>query len=97
MAIIDQRKQQVLNGSFEEYATDAEILLILYCLSLTAPLQNNYVDIYMYVLTKVFEFLGIEVPEELKKETLPPDLERELLRMKREIRTKSLKRLKKRR
>lgn len=89
-AIIEQRELQLADGTFKDYATDAEVLVVLYCLSLTAPLLSEYVDIYMYVLTKVFEFLGIQVPEELRKEELSPDLQRELLHLKREIRRKTL-------
>ncbi len=55
--------------------TDAEAMAYLNTASLTAPMRTEWVNIYMYVFTKV---MGDKVPEDLRKEEIT-DYEKGLL------------------
>jgi len=61
-----QRLAQLMKGE-EGLATDAEALAYVSNASLCHPLAYEWVDIYMYVLTRV---MGEKVPQELRKESL---------------------------
>ena len=61
-----QRLAQLMKGE-EGIATDAEALAYVSNASLSQPIASDWVDIYMYLLTKV---MGEKVPEELRKESL---------------------------
>ena len=61
-----QRLAQLIKGE-EGIATDAEALAYVSNASLSQPIASDWVDIYMYLLTKV---KGEKVPEELRKESL---------------------------
>ncbi|MGA2669835.1 MAG: hypothetical protein ABSF21_00205 [Dehalococcoidia bacterium] len=50
--------------------TDAEAAAYLYTASLTAPMGDHWVNIYMYVFNQVMKHQKIEVPDDLKVETL---------------------------
>lgn len=90
-SIYKQRLEQLEIGTFGELATDAEVLLFLYCLGLTTPLDNDYVGILLFVLNKTVHEWGIQLPKTLRMETLPQYLKEKLRVLKREIRAKSLK------
>jgi len=61
-----QRLAQLVKGE-EGTATDAEALAYVSNASLAQPIASEWVDIYMYLLTKV---MGDKVPEEMRKESL---------------------------
>lgn len=48
-------------------ATDVEALIYMYPRTLEAPLDRDWVDIYLYLGTKVF---GKETPEDIRRDTL---------------------------
>ena len=83
--IVEERKRAVEEGREEliDHASDREVLMVLCEASLNAPIRSEYVEIYQYLMTRVF---GDRVPEDLRRETLT-DYEKELLMdMKRRIR-----------
>lgn len=61
-----QRLAQLMKGE-EGIATDAEALAYVSNASLSQPVASDWVDIYMYLLTKV---MGDKVPEEMRKGNL---------------------------
>lgn len=61
-----QRLAQLMKGE-EGVATDAEALAYVSNTSLAVPLASDWVDIYMYLLTRV---MGEKVPEDMRKESL---------------------------
>lgn len=92
--IVEERKRAVEEGREEliDLASDREALMVLCEASLNAPIGSEYVEIYQYLMTKVF---GDRVPKDLRRETLT-DYEKQLLKdMKRRIRDKQWKALEK--
>jgi len=61
-----QRLAQLIKGE-EGIATDAEALAYVSNASLAQPLDSDWVDIYMYLLTRV---MGEKVLEDMRKESL---------------------------
>ncbi len=61
-----QRLAQLMRGE-EEVATDAEALAYVSNTSLAHPIDSDWVEIYMYLLTRV---MGEKVPEDMRKESL---------------------------
>ena len=61
-----QRLAQLMKGE-EGIATDAEALAYISNASLAQPMASDWVDIYMYLFTRV---MGDKVPEEMRKESL---------------------------
>ncbi len=61
-----QRLAQLVKGE-EGTATDAEALAYVSNASLAQPIASEWVDIYMYLLTKV---MGDKVPGDMRKENL---------------------------
>ncbi|GAI26462.1 unnamed protein product [marine sediment metagenome] len=60
-------------------ATDVEALIYMYPRTLEAPLDRDWVDIYLYLGTKVF---GKETPEDIRHETLSEQQMRDLNHLK---------------
>ena len=92
--IIEERRRAVAEGREEliDYASDREVLMVLCEASLNAPIRSEYVEIYQYLMTRVF---GDRVPHDLRKETLS-DYERQILTdLKREIRNRQWRALEK--
>ena len=92
--IIEERKRAVEEGREEliDHASDREVLMLLCEASLNAPIRSEYVEIYQYLMTRVF---GDRVPHDLRKETLS-DYERQILTdLKREIRNRQWRALEK--
>jgi len=61
-----QRLAQLMKGE-EGIATNAEALAYISNASLAQPIASDWVDIYMYLLTRV---MGDKVPEEMRKGSL---------------------------
>ena len=61
-----QRMAQLMKGE-EGIATDAEALAYVSNASLSQPVASDWVDMYMYLLTKV---MGDKVPGDMRKESL---------------------------
>ena len=92
--IVEERRRAVEEGREEliDYASDREVLMVLCEASMNAPIRSEYVEIYQYLMTRVF---GDRVPEDLRKENLS-DYEKQLLMdMKRRIRDKQWRALEK--
>lgn len=67
-------------------ATDAEACAYLYTASLTAPMGHDWTQIYLYVASKVYKGWrskdsGVEVPEDIRVESLTKDQEENLNRL----------------
>jgi hypothetical protein len=60
---------QELHGE-EPTATDAEACAYLYTASLTAPMDGDWTEIYLYLATKLMERNGTQVPDDIRKDTL---------------------------
>lgn len=69
-------------------ATDLEALLYLYPASLHAPMGGLWVNIYLYLTTRV---KGDKVPSDIRVDTLSTDEQRELDQLKRWIYQKRVK------
>jgi len=54
----------------EPTGTDAEALAYMYPRTMEAPLDRDWVDIYLYLGTKVMAGAGIEMPEDIRKDSL---------------------------
>jgi hypothetical protein len=104
-AVWKERKEVIDENREDEYlerATLAEVAAYLYGLSLTAPLREEYAEIYIYTGAKGLEKVGESVPEDFRVELSA--YQKELLReLQRKIRhaciresAKRLKALKKR-
>jgi len=77
--IMIQRRQQAERGEKGE-ATDAEILAYLYTASLAAPMDHEYVNIYMHLLQKYLDQKKIERPDFLREDVELSEYEQGLLR-----------------
>jgi len=63
--------------------TDAEACAYLYTASLTAPMDSDWTQIYLYVSTKVCsQWKKTEMPEDIRVESLRDDQLRDLNRLK---------------
>jgi len=66
----------------EPTGTDAEALAYMYPRTLEAPLDRGWVDIYLYLGTKVMAGTGAEIPEDIRKDSLDDEQMRDLNRLK---------------
>lgn len=72
----------------EMTATDAEACAYLYTAGLTAPMDHDWAQIYLYIAGKVYagwrsKDSGVQVPEDIKVESLTKEQENDLNRLKR--------------
>jgi len=58
--------------------TDAEACAYLYTVNLTQPIDRDWGEIYIYLVTKLQKVKGGDMPEDLKKETLTSYQEQQL-------------------
>ncbi len=64
--------------------TDGEACAYLYTAALTQPLDHDWVEIYLYIATKVYSRWGkSEMPQDIKVESLRDDQKADLNRLKR--------------
>ena len=70
------------NKGEEPTGTDAEALAYMYPRTLEAPLDRGWVDIYLYLGTKVMAGTGAEIPEDIRKDSLDDEQMRDLNRLK---------------
>jgi len=54
----------------EPTGTDAEALAYMYPRTMEAPMDRDWVDIYLYLGTKVMAGAGTEMPEDIRKDSL---------------------------
>ena len=54
----------------EPTGTDAEALAYMYPRTMEAPMDRDWVDIYLYLGTKVMAGTGTEMPEDIRKDSL---------------------------
>ena len=54
----------------EPTGTDAEALAYMYPRTMESPLDRDWVDIYLYLGTKVMAGAGTEMPEDIRKDSL---------------------------
>jgi hypothetical protein len=67
----------------ETTGTDTEACAYLYTASLTAPLDHDWTQIYLYIANKVYKaHRQGEVPEDIRVESLSKDQEVDLQRLK---------------
>ncbi len=66
----------------EPTGTDAEALAYLYPRTLEAPMDRDWVDIYLYLGTKVMAGAGTEMPEDIRKDSLDRNQMDDLNRLK---------------
>lgn len=67
----------------EMTGTDAEACAYLYTASLTAPMGNDWAQIYMYVFNQVMQrHKKVEIPEDIKVDKLDDGQMRDLRRLK---------------
>jgi len=62
--------------------TDAEACAYLYTANLTQPIDHDWGEIYIYLVTKLQKAKGGDMPEDLKKETLTSYQEQQLRELK---------------
>ncbi len=77
---------RVLKGE-EMTGTDAEACAYLYTAGLTAPMDHDWSQIYLYIATKVYENQrskesGVKMPDDIRVETLTGDQMRDLNHLK---------------
>ncbi len=92
--IEEERKEALRKGKKElvHEASDKEVLMVLSEASLRAPIHSEYVEIFMYLMTKV---MGDKVPEDLRRKELSEYETRLLEEMKRDIRDRQWRALEK--
>jgi len=67
----------------ENTGTDAEACAYLYTASLTAPMDSDWTQIYLYIAGKVYSrWKKTEMPEDIRVESLRDDQVRDLNRLK---------------
>jgi len=66
----------------EPTGTDAEALAYMYPRVMEAPMDRDWVDIYLYLGTKVMAGAGTEMPADIRRDTLDDDLMRKLNHLK---------------
>ena len=66
----------------EPTGTDAEALAYMYPRVMEAPMDRDWVDIYLYLGTKVMADAGTEMPEDIRVESLNDGQMRDLNRLK---------------
>jgi hypothetical protein len=95
-----QRLIRLMKGD-DGLATDVEALAYMYPRTLEAPLDHDWMQIHMYLATKVMgsRLSGkeAEIPADIKVERLDPYLESKLIELKRWIRERQRKALAERR
>ena len=95
-----QRVVRLMKGD-DGLATDVEALAYMYPRTLEAPLDHDWMQIYMYLATKVMgsRLSGkeAEIPADIKVERLEPYLESKLIELKRWIRERQRKAIAERR
>ena len=69
----------------EPMASDLEVMAYMYPLSLEAPLGHDWTEIYLYVATQAMKrrHPPVEVPGDIKRDSLTDDQERQLNELKR--------------
>ena len=70
------------NKGEEPTGTDAEALAYMYPRVMEAPMDRDWVDIYLYLGTKVMAGAGTEMPEDIRRDSLDDDLMRKLNHLK---------------
>lgn len=96
-AIFQERLEQILSGTFEEEATDSEVLFYLMEASFSLVLKRDYAEIYLYLGVKVMKKFGLTPPKELEEfavKELTPYQKELLSELKRMIRKSVLKAVK---
>lgn len=68
-----------------EIATDVECMLYMFPATMEAPISYEWTQIYLYVCTKSLQFVGREVPADIKVETLDKYFMSQLIELKRWI------------
>jgi len=63
-------------------ATDVEALIYMFPRMLEAPLNRDWVDIYMYLGTKVCSAMEQEIPKDIRRDTLDDQQMRDLNQLK---------------
>jgi len=95
-----QRLIRLMKGN-DGLATDVEALAYMYPRTLEAPLDHDWMQIYMYLATKAMgsRLSGkeAEIPADIKVERLDPYLESKLIELKRWIRERQRKAIAERR
>ena len=71
----------------EPTGTDAEVCAYLYTASLTAPMDHDWTQIYLYIATKTYEKWrtkdsGVTMPEDIRVDKLDRNQEEDLRRLK---------------
>jgi len=67
----------------EHTGTDAEACAYLYTVSLTQPMDSDWIQIYLYIAGKVYsQWKKTEMPEDIRVESLRDDQLRDLNRLK---------------
>ena len=66
----------------EMTGTNAEALAYMFPRTLEAPLERDWVDIYLYLGTKVMGGLGTEMPEDIRRDSLDDYLMKKLNHLK---------------
>jgi len=69
----------------ERTATDAEAVAYMFPRTMEAPLDRDWTDIYLYLGNQMAKSYGTEVPDDIKMDSLPEDLQRKLDHLKRWI------------
>jgi len=64
-----EMNMRALKGE-EMTGTDAEALAYMYPRTMEAPMDRDWVDIYLYLGTKVMARAGTEMPEDIRKDSL---------------------------
>jgi len=72
VAVMDQLKRGVHKDSFQ--ASDVDVVITLYSLSLSAPLRSEYVDIYLHTAAKVIRKYRPHKADQLKDLKIPEKL-----------------------
>lgn len=89
--IVSLQRLALLMKKEYEIATDVECMLYMFPATMEAPLTYEWTQIYLYVCTKSLQFVGRQVPEDVKVETLDKYFMSELMGLKRWIYTKRTK------
>lgn len=75
-----------LNGQIpERTGTTAEALAYMFPRTMEAPIDRDWVDIYVYLGNQLSKSLGIEFPDDMKMDSLPDHLQKKLDHLKRWI------------
>lgn len=83
----------------EPMASDLEVMAYMYPLSLERPLSHDWAEIYLYVATQAMKHRhpAVEVPEDIRRDSLNSDQLRQLNELKRWLHRKRIEARKERR